>query len=325
MEQTTAENGKKTALITGANAGIGKEIARQLAAGGEFIKIYLACRNKDKALAAKMDLEQVTGKMVFEITIMDVSKPAAVRAAVSSLDDAIDVLIMNAGGVGGGTALQLTPEGVTEMFATNLLGHVVLLDELLKAKKLTSAAVMLGSEAARGVKQLGIKSPVFQSYSVEEFSSVCDGTFFAGIKADPLLAYGQVKYLAAMWMSSVARKNPELKVITVSPGNTKGTDASNHVAWPLRLLLKYVLFPVVMPLFGMVHNLKTGAARIVDSLGDASIESGRFYASVDGKLIGPLVDQSTIRPEMNNEEYQENANRAVHRFIIEDIKLTADI
>jgi hypothetical protein len=124
-----------------------------------------------------------------------------------------------------------------------------------------------------------------------------------------------VKYLGAMWMSSMARKNPELRFITVSPGNTKGTDASNHVPLPLRLLIQYVMFPVVMPLLGIIHNLETGAGRIVNSLGDTSIKSGRFYASAAGKLTGPLVDQSTIRPEMNNETYQENANRAVHQFI----------
>jgi NAD(P)-dependent dehydrogenase (short-subunit alcohol dehydrogenase family) len=315
MNATTTQNGKKTALITGANAGIGKEIARQFAAGGEFSKVYLACRNKDKALAAKKDLEQLTGKMVFEIILMDVTKPAAVRAAVSSLDQAISVLIMNAGTTGDKTNIKLTPEGVTEVFASNLLGHVVLLDELLKAKKLTSAAVFLGSEAARGVKQIGIKCPVFESYSVEEFASVVDGKIFAGKKPDAMLAFGQVKYLGAMWMSSVARKNPELKVITVSPGNTKGTDASNHLPLPLKLLIKLVMFPIVMPLMRIIHDLETGAGRIVRSLSDASIKSGRFYASAAGKLTGPLVDQSTIRPEMNNETYQDNANQAVHRFI----------
>jgi NAD(P)-dependent dehydrogenase (short-subunit alcohol dehydrogenase family) len=317
MSSTTSKNGKKTALITGANAGIGKEIARQLAVGGEFSKVYLACRNNDKAFAAKKDLEQATGtgETAFEIILMDVTKPAAVRAAVSSLDQAIDVLIMNAGTTGDKTNIKLTPEGVTEVFASNLLGHVVLLDELLKTKKLTSAAVYLASEAARGVKQLGIKSPVFESYSAEEFSSVVDGKFFAGKKADPMMAFGQVKFLGAMWMSSVARKNPELRLISVSPGNTSGTDASNHLPLPLKLLIQYIMYPVVFPLFGMVHDLETGAGRIVRSLGDTSIKSGRFYASPAGKLTGPLVDQSTIRPEMNNETYQENANRAVHRFI----------
>jgi NAD(P)-dependent dehydrogenase (short-subunit alcohol dehydrogenase family) len=315
MNSTTTHSGNKTALITGANAGLGKEIARQFAAGGEFSKVYLACRNKDKALAAKKDLEQVTGKRVFEIIIMDVTKPASVRAAVSSLNQAIDVLVMNAGTTGDKTNIKLTSEGVTEVFASNLLGHVVLLDELLKAKKLTLAAVFLGSEAARGVGQLGIKSPVFESYSVEEFASVVNGTFFAGKKLDPMVAFGQVKYLGAMWMSSVARKHPELKVITVSPGNTSGTDASNHLPLPLKLLIQYIMYPVVFPLFGMVHDLEIGAGRIVHSLGDTSINSGRFYASPAGKLTGPLVDQSTIRPEMNNETYQENANRAVHQFI----------
>ncbi len=315
MNSTTTQNKEQTALITGANVGIGKEIARQLTVGGEFSKVYLACRNRDKALAAKRDLEHVTGKMIFEIIIMDVSKPSAVRAAVDCLDHAIDALIMNAGSVGGKTNIQLTPEGVTEVFAHNLLGHIVLLDELLKSSKLTSAAIYLGSEAARGVWQLGINSPAFENYSVEEFSSVCNGKCFAGKKADPMVAFGQVKYLAAMWMSSVARKHPELKLITVSPGSTKGTDAPNHLPLPLKLLIQYVMFPVVMPLFGMVHPLETGAARIVHSLGDASIKSGRFYASPAGKVTGPLVDQSTVRPEMNNETYQENASRAVHRFI----------
>jgi NAD(P)-dependent dehydrogenase (short-subunit alcohol dehydrogenase family) len=37
---------RKTALITGANAGIGKEVARQLALRPEMRRIYLACRNK---------------------------------------------------------------------------------------------------------------------------------------------------------------------------------------------------------------------------------------------------------------------------------------
>ena len=52
--QTTAE---KTVLITGANVGIGKDVARQLASRPETARIYLACRNQDRAATAKADLE----------------------------------------------------------------------------------------------------------------------------------------------------------------------------------------------------------------------------------------------------------------------------
>ena len=43
---------------------------------------------------------------------------------------------MNAGGMGGKTPNAKTEDGVTHIFASNVLGHVVLLDELLKEDKL---------------------------------------------------------------------------------------------------------------------------------------------------------------------------------------------
>ena len=57
-------------LITGANVGLGKETARQLALKPETERIILACRNIIKAEAAKLDLEKSTGKSIFEILII---------------------------------------------------------------------------------------------------------------------------------------------------------------------------------------------------------------------------------------------------------------
>ena len=79
----------KTVLITGANSGLGKESARQLALQEGIEKIYLGCRSKEKAIEAKQSLETSTGKSIFEIVLMDVSKPDSVRKAVDSLDEAI--------------------------------------------------------------------------------------------------------------------------------------------------------------------------------------------------------------------------------------------
>src|SRR6476469_1695377 len=116
----------KTVLITGANAGIGEEIARQMAIGPEIARLYLACRNAERAKAAKAELEAATGRNIFSIVLMDVADLAAVRAGLGEISGSVDALVMNAGVIGPQT-LNLTADGVTTLFATNVLGHVVLL------------------------------------------------------------------------------------------------------------------------------------------------------------------------------------------------------
>lgn len=305
----------KTILITGANAGLGKEVARQLALLPATEKIYLACRNEQRALAAKQELERRTGKAIFEIVRLDVASPASARAAVAALPTPVDALVMNAGGPGGKAPLALTAEGGTQVFADNLLGHVVLLEELLRENKLRHVALYVGSEAARGVSKLGIKPPTLPTSSVADFVSVANGRYFAGRKPNSSQAYGQVKYMGALWMAALARQYPTLRFLTVSPGNTAGTQIAADAPWLLRLLLKYFLQPILMPLLGIVHKLPVGARRLVDSLTDDSLRNGAFYASAQQALTGPLVDQSTFFPDLNNTAYQANADQAIHHFI----------
>src|SRR5271155_4980094 len=105
-------------LITGANVGIGKDVARQLASRPEIARIYLACRNQDRAATAKAELEAETGRRIFDIALMDVSDPGSVRAGLADIDGSIDALVMNAGGMGGKTPMELTVDGATYMFAS---------------------------------------------------------------------------------------------------------------------------------------------------------------------------------------------------------------
>lgn len=301
-------------MITGANAGIGKDTARQLALKSETEKIYLACRNIDKAKAAQKYLEETTGRKIFEIIIMDVSNPESVRKAVAQLNEPLDALIMNAGGTGGKNPKSLTKEGVTNITATNLIGHVVLVDELLSSKKLKNVALFASSEAARGIKQTGMKRPDLETSSVEEFMSVFDGSKF-GNQFDALQVYGVIKYGGTMWMSAMARKNPDVKFISVSPGGTRGTEGMNDLPFVQRILFKYIGMPIFMPLMGLSHKLSTGAKRFVDAINNDSLTSGKFYASKLNVLTGPIVDQSAFFEDLKNESYQDNAYEAIHRFI----------
>lgn len=300
---------EKTALITGANSGIGKDVARQLALRPEMARIYLACRNEERARTAKAELEVKTGRRIFDIVVMDVADLGSVRAGLAAIDGSVDALVMNAGVIGP-RSMDLTADGITTVFATNVLGHVVLLEGLLADDRLGEVAVLAGSEAARGLPTLRMERPSFVSTSADELATVIDGSYFANRKSDFNLAFGQAKYIGALWMAYLARQYRDRRFITVSPGATTGTQASNGVALPLRLAAKYV-----MPALGISHNLEAGAKRLVDGVTDPTLSSGVFYASAANKLKGPLVNQADIFPDLANPPFQDHANEAIHRFI----------
>jgi NAD(P)-dependent dehydrogenase (short-subunit alcohol dehydrogenase family) len=284
-------------------------VARQLALRPEFARIYLACRNKDRATTAKADLEAATGRQIFDIILMDVADLDSVRAGLAAIDGSLDALVMNAGVIGNQTLMELTADGATKLFATNVLGHAVLLEGLLAQDRLREVAVFAASEAARGIPTLGFKRPTFVSTSADELTTVIDGSFFAGRKYDRNLAFGQVKYIGALWMAHLARQYPDLRFVALSPGNTTGTEAAAGASPPLRFVAKHV-----MPHLSISHGVEVGAKRLVDGVTDPKLSSGVFYASAAGKLTGPIVDQAEIFPDLANSDCQDHANEAIHRF-----------
>ena len=194
-------------------------------------------------------------------------------------------------------------------------GHVALMEGLIASGQLTQAAVYLGSEASRGFPQMGMKRPALPTSSVQDFVDVITGKDFAGKKFNSALAYGEVKYTAAMWMADQARKHPNLRLVTMSPGNTQGTEIANSMPAPVRIFMQYILMPIIAPLLGLAHSLEIGAGRIVSALTDPSLISGVFYASAEKKLTGPVVDQSEIFPDLANPSFQEHADEAIHKYL----------
>ncbi|MEU1209833.1 oxidoreductase [Nocardia sp. NPDC005825] len=121
----------RTAVITGANSGLGLRTAEALAAKGAHV--LLACRNEIKAAAA---LEQVgaaaTGPKP-EVLPLDLADLASIRRAADHLDvrgTPIDILVNNAG-VMALPRDQRTADGFDAQFGTNHLGHYALTGSLL--------------------------------------------------------------------------------------------------------------------------------------------------------------------------------------------------
>lgn len=122
----------KNVIITGANSGLGFETAKKIAKNKEY-RIILACRNAEKAEAAKERIITETGNENVEYMILDTSLLSSVRAFVKeylSKYKTVDVLINNAG-ISAMRDSGTTEEGFEIVFATNYLGHFLLTQLLL--------------------------------------------------------------------------------------------------------------------------------------------------------------------------------------------------
>src|SRR5439155_14724347 len=137
-----------TALITGANKGIGYEVARQLAAKG--FHVFVGARNSSAGHAAAEVIAKNGGKATF--LEIDVSDNASVSDAVrefSKIADHLDVLINNAGIMvdGDDAILKITDDTFRKTLETNTLGalHTTRAFEPLLAKSKTPRVVNVSS------------------------------------------------------------------------------------------------------------------------------------------------------------------------------------
>lgn len=129
----------KTALITGANTGIGYQTA--LALYNKGANVVLGCRNIEKANAAAEKLSQSEGLGMVSILPLDLSDLDAVGQSAStflSQHKQLDLLVNNAG-VMTPPAIK-TKQGFELQFGTNVLGHFALTALLYPLLKSTSNA-----------------------------------------------------------------------------------------------------------------------------------------------------------------------------------------
>jgi NAD(P)-dependent dehydrogenase (short-subunit alcohol dehydrogenase family) len=140
--QDIPDQSGRTAVVTGANSGLGLVTARELARAGA--SVVMACRNLEKGHAAVDEVRAAAPDAQVQLDELDLASLASVRAFADRFKaphDGLDLLINNAGVMG--SPRRRTADGFELQFGTNHLGHFALTSALLET--------MEGREDARVV------------------------------------------------------------------------------------------------------------------------------------------------------------------------------
>ncbi|XP_062312467.1 dehydrogenase/reductase SDR family member 12 [Osmerus eperlanus] len=187
-------------MITGANSGIGKAAAHEIAKRGGTV--HLVCRNKGRAETAKDEIvEQSKNQNVF-VHIVDMSNARQVWEFVQSFSqsNSVNVLINNAGCMVN--QRELTEEGIEKNFATNTLGTYILTMALIPTLK--------QAEDPR-VVTVSSGGMLVQKMTVEDLQSE-KGTF------DGTMVYAQNKRQQVVLTERWASQYKEIHFSSMHPG-----------------------------------------------------------------------------------------------------------
>jgi NAD(P)-dependent dehydrogenase (short-subunit alcohol dehydrogenase family) len=189
----SSTNHRSLCLVTGANAGIGFEIAKGLARRGA--RVVLACRDQAKGEAARKTIALDTRNPDIELLIVDLASKQSIRAAAqefSRTHDALDVLVNNAGT--SSPKRRESPDGIELTFATNVLGYHLLTGQLLE--------LLRRAPAARVVNVASM-----MAYGLD-----LDDVNFKRRRYDPSTAYAQSKQADRMLTWALARRLADTSV-----------------------------------------------------------------------------------------------------------------
>lgn len=218
---------KPTALVTGANSGIGLETTRAIAARGYHT--LMLCRNEARANAAADDIRRTVPDADLEIVLGDLGVQTSVRdaaAAIGATTDRLEVLVNNAG------VTVRKPERTSEdhdvMLATNQLGPF-LLTELLRPLLVASAparVVNVASNAHRFAKTVDldhIDSPA--SYGL------------LGMRR-----YGETKLMNILWTRELSRRldGTQVTANSLHPGAVR-SNLGSPAGWQKALVHPFML------------------------------------------------------------------------------------
>ncbi|GAB0091558.1 retinol dehydrogenase 12 [Sergentomyia squamirostris] len=261
----------KVVIITGANTGIGKETALDLARRNA--KIYLACRDFDRCEAARKEIIEKTGNQQIFNRHLDLSDQQSVRDFVekfSNEEEKLDVLINNAGVLN--LPHSLTVDGIESHFGINHVSHFLLTHLLLDHLKKAQQGRIVN------VSSVGYKSAKIDKDDLQLQKSYAE-----------LIAYCNSKLAQVLTTQSLAKKleGTNVTVYSLHPGIIITEIWRNG---KISKILQLFLVPVLRFLF--CKSIKSGAQTSIRCAVDPDLAtvSGKYFS--DCEVVEKLKGQA---------------------------------
>ena len=141
----------KRVLVTGANKGIGYEVARQLA--GKGFHVFIGARNRDAGRKAAEKIAKGSGQATFlEIDVADNASVTAAAREFAKVANHLDVLVNNAGIIveGDNSILEISDELLRKTLETNTLGALRVTREFVPLLKKSKAPRVINVSSGGG-------------------------------------------------------------------------------------------------------------------------------------------------------------------------------
>lgn len=268
MSETTT-----VALVTGANTGIGRATATELARRG--MHVFVACRSAEKGKAAVDAICAATGSSRVELLALDLGSLASVRRAADAfLATGLPLhLLINNAGVAGQRGI--TADGFELHFGTNHLGHF-LLTALLRERLVASAPARVVNVASKAH---------FDARGIDWTALERSTPSFTGLQE-----YAVSKLCNVLFTQELARRlaGTGVTVYALHPG-VVASDAWRRIPWPIRPLLTR----------NMISN-EDGAKTTLHcaTSPEAARETGLYYDRCTPEAPLPLANDAALAAEL---------------------------
>lgn len=261
----------KTVIVTGGNAGIGFETAKDLARRGATL--ILACRSKERGTAAVKKIVSETGNKKVELRILDLGSFQSVRDFAKDINHQVgqvDILVNNAGILP--VEQKLSEDDLDLVLQTNHFSHF-LLSHLLKEKLEKSSDPRIINVSSCLKRNIGNPDGKI------DYDSIKKGAVFERRRV-----YHVSKFMNALFSQQIARKwgGSGIKSYSVHPGIVRTEIMGKAEAWTKSKMPKILKFVIghAAGIVGLLYgkSLIQGAQTTLYCCLEDGLTNGQYFA-----------------------------------------------